>query len=112
MNKVLNIKFEVDVTAPTNFETEVKVLTPPITASVRTLKMSSLFADKMHPVLFREWKTRIKGRDFYDLLEKRINSIDWRNAKKDVVNFLQDPAEVDFWSEDLFLAAIKSLKVV
>ena len=46
-----------------------------------------------------------------DLLEKRINSIDWKNAKKDVVNFLRDPSEVDDWSQDLFLAAIKSLKV-
>lgn len=67
-NKVMSIKFEVDVTAPLSFETEVKVLPPPITASVKTLTTSSLFAGKMHAVLFRKWKTRVKGRDFYDLL--------------------------------------------
>lgn len=150
-NKVMSIKFEVDVMAPLSFETEVKVLPPPITASVKTLTTSSLFAGKMHAVLFRKWKTRIKGRDFYDLLwylgqgiplklsyletkmkdtqaldagvsltremlndllEKRIKSINWENAKKDVVNFLRDPREVDAWSKDLFLAAIRSFKVI
>lgn len=150
-SKVMSIKFEVDVTAPLDFETEIKVLPPPITATVKTLKTSSLFAGKMHAVLFRKWKTRVKGRDFYDLLwylgqgipvnlsyletkmkdtqalangekltqamlvdllEKRINSIDWLNAKIDVVNFLRDPQEVDSWSKDLFLTSIKSLKVV
>lgn len=149
-NKIMSVKFEVDVTAPLNFETEIKVLPPPITASVKTLTTSSLFAGKMHAVLFRKWKKRVKGRDFYDLLwylgqgvpvklsyletkmkdtgflkaqqkltkellvhllEDRIQSIDWKNAKKDVVNFLRDPHEVEGWSQDLFLAAIRSLKV-
>ncbi|MFZ3229435.1 MAG: nucleotidyl transferase AbiEii/AbiGii toxin family protein [Pseudobdellovibrio sp.] len=67
-NKKMNVKFEVDTTPPIGFETEVKVLTPPITASVKVLKPSYLFAGKMHAILFRKWKTRIKGRDFYDLL--------------------------------------------
>ncbi len=67
-NKRITVKFEVDTTPPTGFETEVKVLTPPITASVKVLKPSYLFAGKMHAILFRKWKTRIKGRDFYDLL--------------------------------------------
>lgn len=67
-NKKMNVKFEVDTTPPLGFETEVKVLTPPITASVKVLKPSYLFAGKMHAILFRKWQTRIKGRDFYDLL--------------------------------------------
>lgn len=67
-NKKMNVKFEVDTTPPIGFETEVKVLTPPITASVKVLKPSYLFAGKMHAILFRKWQTRIKGRDFYDLL--------------------------------------------
>ncbi|MGK5086704.1 nucleotidyl transferase AbiEii/AbiGii toxin family protein [Bdellovibrionota bacterium FG-2] len=67
-NKLMAVKFEVDVYPPVGFETEVKPLFPPITASVTVLKSSSLFAGKMHAVLFREWKNRVKGRDFYDLL--------------------------------------------
>lgn len=67
-NKKLNIKFEVDTMPPLGFETEIKVLPPPITASVRLLTPSCLFAGKMHAILFRDWKNRVKGRDFYDLL--------------------------------------------
>jgi predicted nucleotidyltransferase component of viral defense system len=67
-NKKITIKFEVDTTPAIGFETEVKVLPPPITASVRVLKISSLFGGKMHAILFRNWQRRVKGRDFYDLL--------------------------------------------
>lgn len=67
-NKKMSVKFEVDTTPPLGFETEVKVLPPPITASVKVLKPSYLFGGKMHAILFRKWRSRIKGRDFYDLL--------------------------------------------
>jgi hypothetical protein len=67
-NAVMTVKFEVDIDPPLGFESEVKVLLPPITASIAVLKPSSLFAGKMHAVLFRNWKGRVKGRDFYDLL--------------------------------------------
>ncbi len=67
-NKKMSVKFEVDTTPPMGFETEVKVLPPPITASIKVLKPSYLFSGKMHAILFRKWKSRIKGRDFYDLL--------------------------------------------
>lgn len=67
-NKLMNVKFEVDIHPPLGFKTEVRPLLPPITASVTVLQPSSLFAGKMHAVLFREWKQRVKGRDYYDLL--------------------------------------------
>lgn len=67
-NKKISIKFEVDTTPPAGFETEVMVLPPPITAAIKVLKPSSLFARKMHAILFRKWRNRVKGRDFYDLL--------------------------------------------
>ena len=53
---------------PLGFQTEVKFLPPPITTSIKILKPSFLFSGKMHALLFRKWKKRIKGRDFYDLL--------------------------------------------
>lgn len=67
-NKKIRVKFEIDTTPAMGFETEVKVLHPPITAAIRVLKPSYLFAGKMHAILFRKWGQRIKGRDFYDLL--------------------------------------------
>ena len=67
-NQNIQVKFEVDVTSPQGFETEVKALFPPITSSVKILKPSSLFAGKMHAVLCRKLQGRVKGRDFYDLL--------------------------------------------
>jgi hypothetical protein len=67
-NKTIKVKFEVDVQPATGFTTEVRFLLPPLTSSVRILTPPSLFAGKMHAVLFRGWNTRVKGRDFYDLL--------------------------------------------
>lgn len=148
-NKKISIKFEVDTTPPVGFETQVKVLPPPITASVKVLKPTYLFSGKMHAILFRKWKSRLKGRDFYDLLwylgqnipinlgylekkmrdgdqwrenrnlteddlisllEARIKTIDFKAASQDVTTFIKDPSEVTSWNQELFLAAIKSIK--
>jgi hypothetical protein len=35
---------------------------------VRLYKLPSLFAGKLHAILCRNWKTRVKGRDFYDFI--------------------------------------------
>lgn len=147
-NKKMTVKFEVDTTPPLSFETEVQVLPPPITASIRVLKPSYLFAGKMHAILFRKWKRRVKGRDFYDLLwylgqkipvnlgylenkmrdgktwqasrkmtkddlkkilEDRIKMVDFQNAALDITAFIKDPAEVNDWNQEMFLAAIKTI---
>lgn len=148
-NKKITIKFEIDTTPALGFETEIKVLPPPITASVKILKPAFLFGGKMHAILFRKWKQRIKGRDFYDLLwyigqntpvnlgylenkmrdgkswqesrkmtrddlmhllETRIRTIDFQAAAQDVAVFIKDPKEVIGWSQELFLAAVKTIK--
>lgn len=67
-NKVIRVKFEIDAQPATGFASEVKVMLPPLSASVRILCPSSLFAGKLHAVLCRGWNSRVKGRDFYDLL--------------------------------------------
>lgn len=41
---------------------------PPIPFSVKVYQPSSLFAGKMHAILCRGWRSRIKGRDWYDLV--------------------------------------------
>ena len=66
--KILKIKFEVDTEPPINFEDEQKLHLTPAPFMVRSMKPSSLFAGKLHAVLCRGWKTRPKGRDWYDMV--------------------------------------------
>ena len=40
----------------------------PIPFVVKTYDEPSLFAGKLHAVLCRAWKNRVKGRDFYDFI--------------------------------------------
>ena len=67
-NQVLKIKLEIDVDPPPGFTTEVRYLLRPVPFSVRTFSLPDLFAGKMHAVLCRGWKSRVKGRDWYDLV--------------------------------------------
>ena len=64
----LKIKLEVDTDPPPGFFTETRFLLQPIPFSVKAYDPSSLFAGKMHAVLCRRWGTRVKGRDWYDLV--------------------------------------------
>jgi len=67
-NQVLKIRLEVDTDPPPGFSTEVRYLLRPVPFAVRTFGLPDLFAGKMHAVLCREWKSRVKGRDWYDLV--------------------------------------------
>ena len=64
--KTVKVKIEVDTQPPLLFQTEQKALTLPYTFMVRCFQLSDLFAGKMHALVFRNWKTRVKGRDWYD----------------------------------------------
>lgn len=66
--QILKIKIEVDTDPPPGFVTENKFVLQPIPFSVRTFALPDLFAGKMHAVLCRKWKSRVKGRDWYDLV--------------------------------------------
>lgn len=63
---IMKIKIEIDRTPPLLFTTENKILEKPYSFYVSTMTLPSLFAGKIHAVLYREWKNRIKGRDWYD----------------------------------------------
>ena len=67
-NQTITIRLEVDTTPPGNFDTENRYLFQPIPFSVRVCSLPDLFAGKMHAVLCREWKNRVKGRDWYDFV--------------------------------------------
>lgn len=67
-NQVLKIRLEVDTDPPQGFITEVRYLLRPVPFAVKTFSLPDLFAGKMHAVLCRGWKSRAKGRDWYDLV--------------------------------------------
>lgn len=64
----LRITVEVDTDPPGGFSTEVRYLLSPIPFAVRVFALPDLFAGKLHAVLCRRWRTRVKGRDWYDLV--------------------------------------------
>ena len=65
---LLKIKLEVDTDPPENFLTETVSLLKPIPFWVNAYSLPDLFAGKICAVLTRNWKKRIKGRDWYDLI--------------------------------------------
>lgn len=62
----IKIKIEVDVKPPLGFLTEPKLLLLPYSFMTRCYTLPDLYAGKMHALLFRTWKNRVKGRDWYD----------------------------------------------
>ena len=65
-NKPIKIKIEVDRQPPLHFRTEEKLLLRPFSFYVNCYSRPSLFAGKLHALLYRKWNTRVKGRDWYD----------------------------------------------
>ena len=148
--ELIKIKFEIDIDPPeyAGFEHKYRLLPAPY--EVNLYDMPSLFAGKIHAVLARAWRNRIKGRDLYDyvfylsrgaflnlphlnqrlidsgtipadstlsledvkqLLFKRFDSIDYTQAKQDVIPFIRDTASLDVWSKEFFRQITEGLKV-
>ena len=64
--KNIKIKIEVDIDPPLGFSTEQKLSLMPFSFMTRCFTLPDLYAGKMHALLFRNWKTRVKGRDWFD----------------------------------------------
>lgn len=93
-NKTLKIKIEVDRQPPNRFKTEEKLLTRPFSFYVKCFAAPSLFAGKLHALLFRKWKNRVKGRDWYDL--------EWyikKGIPLDLEHFLARAKDTGDWHE-------------
>jgi hypothetical protein len=91
-NKTLKIKIEVDRNPPLQFSTEEKLLIRPFSFYVKCFIRPSLFAGKMHALLYRKWKGRVKGRDWYDL--------EWyikKGIPLDVEHFLKRASDTGDW---------------
>ena len=63
--QTIRIKIEVDTNPPLGFKTETKYCLRPIPFSASVYAMPDLFAGKMHALLCRDWRGRVKGRDWY-----------------------------------------------
>lgn len=66
--RLVKIKFEVDTQPPLAFQSEKKTQLLPSPFMIHTMTTSSLFAGKLHAILCRNWSSRPKGRDWYDLV--------------------------------------------
>lgn len=64
----LKVKLEMDLQPPPGATTEVRTQLLPSPYQVTLYDLPSLFAGKLHAVLCRGWKSRVKGRDFYDFV--------------------------------------------
>lgn len=145
----IKIKLEVDTLPPLGFETENKLLLKPFSFYVHCFTLPSLFAGKMHDLLFRKWKNRVKGRDWFDfewyvkngiplslshfekramdsgaiekstisreeivaLLYKKIDSVDFKRVKEDVVRFIPpDSTVMEIWSPQYFKDLVVFMK--
>lgn len=139
--EVIKIKLEIDTNPPpfATFENRYRLLPSPY--QVKLYDAESLFAGKLHAVICRSWKNRVKGRDIYDyvfylakntsinfthlkarleesgvinpqaefginelreLLLERFDSIDFEQAKKDVLPFIPDKSKIEIWSKEFF----------
>lgn len=149
-NEKVQIKLEVDIDPPPNFRVENHLVLNPVTFYVLTLHKSDLFAGKMSAILYRAWKGRVKGRDWYDLiwyiqnkvplslsyletcmrqagnleaydtinrqqliemLNTKIQSINWESAKADMRSFISEPQRLEIWSPQFFSSLIDHLQV-
>ena len=92
--KTVKVKIEMDTDPPLGFETEDLLLFRPYQLMVRCVTLPDLYAGKMHALLYRNWKTRVKGRDWYDF--------QWYVANRVPLNFEHLQKRIrEFNNEDL-----------
>lgn len=99
--QVLKVKIEVDTDPPPGFTTQTRYLLQPIPFAVRSYSLPDLFAGKMHALLFRRWKNRVKGRDWYDFVWYAAN-----HPHLNIVHLEQRMRQTGHWSGDTHLSEV------
>lgn len=74
-DRSIKIKIEVDTRPPMKFQTEQKLLLMPQAFMTRCFTLPDLYAGKMHAIVYRAWKNRVKGRDWYDFVWYVSNNV-------------------------------------
>ena len=129
--KNIKVKFEVDINPPIGATYEIKYKILPCLHQINLYDETSLLAGKVHAILCRNWSFRTKGRDLYDyiyllisnaknddfnidvlkdLLNKKFSEINYEDAKKDVLPFINDTQILKLWNEDFFKEITNNLK--
>lgn len=109
----LKIKLEVDTNPPPNFNTELKYIFTPIQYAVRSYTLPSMFAGKIHAMLYRQWKNRVKGRDWYDFVwfishAPKLNLKHLEERMKQTGHYtLSQPLTMNILKEQLLIAIDK-----
>lgn len=67
-NQKIKIKFEVDTNNPEGGRTETKYRMLPSPYEVKIFDEATLFANKIHAIICRNYNHHVKGRDYYDYL--------------------------------------------
>ena len=94
-DEVFRIKFEVDTNPPSGARYEHKYSLKPAPYEATLYDLPSLFAGKVHAVLCRGWKNRIKGRDLYDYVFYLQ-----RGATLNMENLKQKLIQSNAWKEE------------
>lgn len=115
-NKVLKLKLELDTNPPHGIKSETRFLLQPIPFPARICTAETLFAGKMHAILFRNWKHRTKGRDWYDLVwfAARDIPVDLNQLKARMAQTGHWPAETPLSEEhfrSLLFQCVQSLDI-
>jgi len=101
--KSVKIKIEVDTQPPLKFDTEQKLLLLPKSFMVRCYTLPNLFAGKMHALLYRTWKNRVKGRDWYDFewYIRHNTPLDFNHLHERTLQFNQEDISMELFLEKL-----------
>ncbi len=86
-NQNIKIKFEIDIDNPSGGIVETKYRLLPTPYEIKIYDEATLFAGKIHAIICRDYKNRVKGRDYYDYLfycakQTKINMLYLENKLK------------------------------
>jgi predicted nucleotidyltransferase component of viral defense system len=101
--KSIKIKIEVDTCPPLKFNTEQKLLLLPHSFMTRCFTLPNLFAGKMHALVYRVWKNRVKGRDWFDFewyVRNNVN-LDFSHLKERCSQFNGEEITINSFKEKL-----------
>ncbi|MDR1796724.1 MAG: nucleotidyl transferase AbiEii/AbiGii toxin family protein [Clostridiales Family XIII bacterium] len=100
----MRIKIEIDTDPPLDFWTTLKPVHIPYSFMVHCYALESAYAGKMSALLYRQWKNRVKGRDWYDF--------EWyvrQGVALDLIHFNARAKQGGHISEDLTPGGFRTL---
>ena len=106
--RTVKVKIEVDKNPPLNFNTEHRLLLLPFSFMTRCFTVPGLYAGKMHALLFRKWRNRVKGRDWYDFewYVRNNHTLDFEHLKERAI---QTGIDMDReFTMDYFITLLKN----